>query len=100
MKEGFFFGGAVGGQTDSTSEFQFQVREAYLIKNGEVGELLRGVSMTGNALDVLQTVDAVGRDLKFDLGSGHCGKGQPAKVDGGGGTLRCEVLVGAIPSSL
>jgi len=93
-KEGFLFGGAGGGQADSTSEFQFQVREAYTIQNGEVGELLRGVSMTGNALDVLQTVDAVGRDLKFDMGSGHCGKGQPAKVDGGGGTLRCVVLVG------
>lgn len=93
-KEGFLLGGAGGGQADANAEFQFQVREAYLIKNGELGKLIRGVSMTGNAIDVLKTVDAVGKDLKLDMGSGFCGKGQPAKVDGGGGTLRCEVLVG------
>ncbi|MFQ6123560.1 MAG: TldD/PmbA family protein [Candidatus Heimdallarchaeota archaeon] len=93
-KEGLLLSEAGGGQADSNAEFMFQVREAYLVKNGELGELLRGVSMTGNAIDVLKTVDAVGKDLTFDMGYGHCGKGQLMKVDGGGGTIRCQVLVG------
>ncbi len=93
-KEGLLLSEAGGGQADSNAEFMFQVREAYQVKNGEVGELLRGVSMTGNAIDVLKTVDAVGKDLTFDMGYGHCGKGQLMKVDGGGGTIRCQVLVG------
>jgi len=43
---------------------------------------------------VLQSVDAVSRDFLWDLGSGHCGKGQPAKVDAGGPYIRCRAIVG------
>jgi TldD protein len=43
---------------------------------------------------MLRSVDAISRDFRWDLGSGHCGKGQPAKVDAGGPWLSCEVLVG------
>ena len=46
------------------------------------------------AFDVLASVDAVGSEFHWELGSGHCGKGQPAKVDAGGPWLSCEVLVG------
>ena len=36
------------------------------------------------------------REFAWDLGSGHCGKGQPAKVDAGGPYLRCTLtLAGA-----
>ena len=55
---------------------------------------MRGVNLSGIAFDVLQTVDGVGNEFQWDLGSGHCGKGQPAKVDAGGPWLRCQVLVG------
>jgi TldD protein len=36
----------------------------------------------------------VSRDFLWDLGSGHCGKGQPAKVDAGGPYIRCRAIVG------
>ncbi len=72
----------------------FGVQEAYRIEKGEVGELLRGVTISGNAFDVLSTVDAVGKEFAFDLGSGFCGKYQLAKVDGGGGHLRCRAIIG------
>jgi hypothetical protein len=55
----------------------------------QLGELLRGVTVTGNAFEVLSSVDGVSDTLRWDLGSGHCGKGQPAKVDAGGPHLRC-----------
>jgi TldD protein len=55
---------------------------------------MRGVNISGQAFDVLRSVDRVGRDFKWDLGSGHCGKGQPAKVDAGGPWMSCEVVIG------
>lgn len=93
-KKGYLLQGAGAGEADANAEFMFQVKEAYTIENGELGDLLRSVVMTGDAFDVLKTVDAVGNTLEFDMGFGSCGKIQPAKVDGGGPWLRCEVLVG------
>ena len=58
------------------------------------GHLLRGVTLTGNAFEVLESIDAISQEFTWDLGSGHCGKGQPAKVDAGGPYVRCEVLLG------
>ena len=75
---------ARNGQADATGEFMFGVQRAYRIKNGKIGELHRGVTLSGKAFDVLQTVDAVSNEFLWDLGSGHCGKGQLAKVDAGG----------------
>lgn len=94
VKEGYFMKGAGSGQADANAEFMFEVDEAYRIRNGELGELLRGVTISGQAFDVLKSVDAVGKDFKFDMGAGFCGKFQRAKVDGGGGAIRCEAVVG------
>lgn len=82
-----------GGQADSNAEFMFNMFEAYEINNGEVGKLMRNVSLTGNAFEVLESVDAVGKDWMLNAGAGHCGKGQAAKVDGGGGMTRAIALV-------
>ena len=56
--------------------------------------MVRGVNVTGNAFDVLKTVDAVSHEFEWDLGAGHCGKGQPAKVDAGGPYIRCQAMLG------
>jgi len=73
----------------------FGVREARRIKNGRIGELVRGVTISGNAFEVLASVDAVGKDFRWGLGAGSCGrKGQPAKVDAGGPHIRCVVTIG------
>ena len=53
-------------------------------------------TVTGNAFEVLRSVDAVSREFHWDLGSGHCGKGQPAKVDAGGPYIRCQALLGGV----
>jgi len=83
-----------GGQADSNAEFMFGVREARRIVDGKLGELVRGATISGNAFDVLKSVDAVGNDFKWDLGAGTCGKGQAAKVDAGGPHLRCKATIG------
>jgi len=94
VADGLLLDGAANGQADSNGEFMFGTREAYPIVDGKLGPLQRGVNISGTAFDVLATVDKVGSVFRWDLGSGHCGKGQPAKVDAGGPWLSCEVLVG------
>lgn len=95
VEDGFYCVGlGFGGQADSNAEFMFGVREARRIKNGKIGELVRGANISGNAFDVLKSVDAVGNDFQWDLGAGTCGKGQAAKVDAGGPHLRCKATIG------
>lgn len=93
-KHGFLMKGALNGEADANAEFMFAVQEAREITNGELGELYRGVTVGGSAFEVLSGVTAITREFEWDMGSGYCGKGQWAKVDGGGGYLRCKALVG------
>ena len=94
-KEGFYLKGGIGGQADSNGEFMFSVQEAWRIENGELKEPYRGVTVSGNAVDVLKSIDAVGRDLKISS-PGTCGKGQLVPVDGGGPHIRCKLIVGGM----
>lgn len=93
-KNGYFLDGAKNGQADATGEFMFAVQRAYRIENGKITKMLKGVSVSGLAFEVLGAVDMVSKEFKWDLGSGHCGKGQPAKVDAGGPYVRTKVLLG------
>jgi len=93
-QDGLVLDGPSNGQADANGEFMFGTLQAWPVKGGRRGELMRGVNISGIAFDVLRTVDGVARDFEWDLGSGHCGKGQPAKVDAGGPWLSCEVLIG------
>jgi TldD protein len=95
-KHGYIIKGARNGQADANGEFMFGAEEIYLIENGEVKELLRGASISGNAFEVLQSVDMVGNEFHYDIGTGYCGKYQPAKVDGGGPHIRCTAIIGGM----
>ena len=95
-KHGFIIKGARNGQADANGEFMFGAEEVFLIENGEVKELLRGASISGNAFEVLQSVDMVGNEFQYDIGTGYCGKYQPAKVDGGGPHIRCTAIIGGL----
>lgn len=92
--EGFLLKGAQSGQADANAEFMFGVQEAYEVKEGKVGRLLRGASISGDAFDVLRSVDMLSSDFEWAIGTGYCGKGQAAKVDGGGPYVRCRLVVG------
>ena len=82
-----------GGQVDTVSgDFVFEVAEGFLIENGAVGAPVRGATLTGNGIDVLLSVDMVGNDLGFGLGT--CGKdGQEAPVADAQPTLRIPTMV-------
>ncbi|MEM1508309.1 MAG: TldD/PmbA family protein [Thermofilaceae archaeon] len=92
-KEGYYLKGALGGQADANGEFMFAIQEAWSIEKGELAEAYRGVAVSGNALEVLGSVDAVGCDFKIGF-PGTCGKGQTVPVDGGGPHIRCKIIVG------
>ena len=76
-----------GGSVNPTNGvFNFTCREAYLIENGKKTTPVKGATLIGNCLDIIQGIDAVGDDL--DFGPGICGKGQAAEVDAGQPTVR------------
>jgi TldD protein len=93
-RHGYLVKGARNGQADANGEFMFGAEEAYLIDNGEISSLVKGDSISGNAFEVLRSVDMVGDSFKYDIGTGYCGKYQPAKVDGGGPHVRCTAVIG------
>jgi TldD protein len=93
---GYLIKGARNGQADANGEFMFGAEEVYFIEKGEVKELLRGASISGNAFEVLKSVDMIGNEFHYDIGTGYCGKYQPAKVDGGGPHIRCEAIIGGL----
>jgi TldD protein len=95
-KHGYLVKGARNGQADANGEFMFGAEEVYLIENGEVKELMKGASISGNAFDVLKSVDMVGDEFQYDIGTGYCGKYQMAKVDGGGPHVRCTAVIGGL----
>jgi TldD protein len=93
IKTGYYFKSFRGGQANLDGTFQVGIQEAYEIVNGEVGEPVRNASISGNTLETLFKVEAVGKD--FELSSGRCGKGQTAFIGDGGPHIRVkEVVVG------
>lgn len=82
-----------GGEVDTVSgHFVFEVSEAYLIKNGAIGDAVRGATLTGDTQDVLLSIDRVGSDLGFGLGT--CGKdGQDVPISDAEPTIRIPELV-------
>ncbi|MEM2737435.1 MAG: TldD/PmbA family protein [Candidatus Bathyarchaeia archaeon] len=93
IKFGYYFKSFRGGQANLDGTFQVGIQEGYEIVKGEIGEPIRNASISGNTLETLHKVDAVGKD--FELWPGRCGKGQTAFVCDGGPHIRVrEVLVG------
>ncbi|MBK8230944.1 MAG: TldD/PmbA family protein [Candidatus Eisenbacteria bacterium] len=94
VEDGYLLDNPGSGQADATGEFMFGAGYAIEIKHGRLGRIFREVTISGVAFEMLRTVDAVSREFRWDLGSGYCGKWQPAKVDAGGPYLRCQVMLG------
>lgn len=95
IPDGIYLKGSRGGQVDTGKGiFQFNAAEGFKIENGEITTPLRDVSLSGNILETLKNVDAIGND--FELSVGFCGKdGQTAPVgDGGPHTRILNALVG------
>jgi TldD protein len=95
VEKGFFVKKMGGGQVNTvTGEFVFEVSEGFMIEKGKVGEAVRGATLTGNGPEVLLSIDKVGSDLGFAIGT--CGKdSQGAPVSDAMPTVRIpEMVVG------
>ncbi len=100
-KKGLYVKSMGGGQVNTiTGDFVFAVTEGYLIIDGEIGPAVRGATLTGNGPQVLKSVDKLGSDLGFAMGT--CGKdGQGAPVTDAQPTMRIPEMVvgGEVPLS-
>ena len=93
LKDGIYAVGFGGGQVDITSgKFVFSCTEAYRVRNGVIGEAVKGATLIGDGATALKGIRAIGNDLKLDPGIGNCGKagqwvpvgvGQPTLLIGG-----------------
>ena len=86
-----------GGEVDVASgNFVFNCSEAYLIKDGKATEPIRDATLIGNGPEILSTIDMVGSDIGYGVGT--CGKeGQGVPVADAQPTLRIpRVTVGGV----
>jgi len=91
IKFGYYLVAPLGGQANLDGTFQGGTQEAYEIINGEIKDPIRNVSFSGNTLETLMKIDAIGKD--FDIRSGFCGKGQTMYVGIGGPHVRVKEMI-------
>lgn len=60
-----------GSVNTNTGDFNFGVCDAYLIEKGKITKMVKGASLIGNTLEILQNIEMVGDDLS--LQTGYCG---------------------------
>ncbi|MFX1562562.1 MAG: TldD/PmbA family protein [Promethearchaeota archaeon] len=85
---GYFCVSMMGGEVKLNASFQVGVQEAYEIVDGELGQPVTNLSISGIATDALLKIEGVGKDT-FEFEEGHCGKGgQSARVSDGGPLIR------------
>jgi TldD protein len=97
IKNGYYVRGrgAGGGQVDvGGGTFTFAVGPSFRIENGKIQGMVRGTTVSGMVLEALQTIDAVGKDLKISTSVfGGCGKGaQTVRVGDGGPHVRIRKI--------
>jgi TldD protein len=95
IKDGIYAKNWQGGMTNGEM-FTFTAGEAWKIRNGEIAEPVKDVTLSGNAFKTLANIEAIGDDFYWDE-SGGCGKGGQSglAVGCGGPSLRIrDVVVG------
>lgn len=95
VQDGVYACGTRGGQVDTgRGSFQFAAQEAWRIRDGELAEPLKDVSVSGLTLSILKNVDGLTKDSVL-ASPGFCGKGQMVPVGDGGPAMRIRnALVG------
>jgi len=72
MEYGLYAKKMGGGSVNPiTGEFNFAVREGYIVRKGNIEEPVRGATLIGNGSEILMNIDMVGKNMK--MGQGMCG---------------------------
>lgn len=75
VEDGIFAKSFGGGQVDIVSgKFVFSCTEAYRVKNGKLGDPIKGATLIGDGPTALNKVIGIGNDMALDEGVGVCGK--------------------------
>ena len=86
-------GGEYGYVFCERGQYTCHAGEAVMIRNGQLAEQLRDVSVAGMTLETLANIDAISNDFEMNM-PGMCGKdGQGMYVDNGGPHIRVKELV-------
>jgi len=96
IKEGVYVIRSFGGQTD-VEMFTFSAARAFMIRDGQIAEQVRGVNLAGNLFETLMNIEAIGDDFSWGPEGGGCGKGgqSPLPVGLGSPHLRIrDVVIG------
>lgn len=93
LKKGFYVTKMGGGQVNTaTGDFMFEVEEGFWVEKGQVKNMVKGANLLGNGPKVLRSIDMVGSDMGWGIGT--CGKeGQGVPVSDGLPTIRIPQLI-------
>jgi TldD protein len=95
ISEGVYARNWLGGMTNGEM-FTFSAGEAWMIRNGQLAEPVKDVTLSGNVFKTLANIEAIADDFYWDE-SGGCGKGGQSglAVGCGGPSLRIkDVTIG------
>ena len=94
VKDGIYAKAFGGGQVDIVSgKFVFSCTEAYRVKDGKIGDPIKGATLIGDGPTAMTQVVGIGNDMALDEGIGMCGKGgQSVPAGVGQPTLLMEGL--------
>jgi len=76
VKDGVYAKSFGGGQVDIVSgKFVFSCTEAYRVKDGKIGDPIKGATLIGDGPETMGHITGIGNDMALDEGIGMCGKG-------------------------
>jgi len=96
IKLGIYACDAQGGQT-YLEDFSFTAGHGYMIRDGQIAEMVKDVVVAGNLFQTLGRIDRIAGDFQWNELGGGCGKGgqMPLPVTEGAPHVRIsEALVG------
>jgi len=98
VPRGLYIAELGAGRVDTaTADFSFRVRRGFIVAGGRKVAPVGPCLIAGNGVTVLAGIRMIGVDLRFDPGTGECGKeGQRARAAVGQPTLLVDGLV-ALP---
>lgn len=93
IKLGVYACDMYGGNT-YLENFSFSSAYAYMIRDGQIAEMVKDVILAGNLFVTLDNIDAVGNDFEWSQAGGTCGKGgQGVPVTFGAPHVRIQNVV-------
>jgi TldD protein len=89
IDNGIYLFGSAGGQT-SGEMFTFAVQGGYIIKDGEITEMVRDLALSGNLFTTLENIEMIGDAVDFSK-VGGCGKAGQIMISSGKGSAPIKI---------